>query len=31
MGLAPVCHMAGGFGAWKKGGFPVEPKERPPK
>ena len=31
MGLAPVCHMAGGFGAWKEGGFPVEPKERPGK
>jgi rhodanese-related sulfurtransferase len=31
MGLAPVCHMAGGFGAWKEGGFPVEAKERPEK
>lgn len=31
MGLAPVCHMAGGFGAWKEGGFPVEAKERPAK
>jgi rhodanese-related sulfurtransferase len=24
MGLKPVCHVAGGFGAWKKAGFPVE-------
>ena len=24
MGLAPVAHMAGGFGAWKKAGGPVE-------
>lgn len=31
MGLAPVCHMAGGFGAWKEGGFPVEEKARPTK
>ena len=31
MGLAPVCHMGGGFGAWKESGFPVEPKERPGK
>ena len=31
MGLAPVCHMAGGFGAWKEGGYPVEAKERPAK
>jgi rhodanese-related sulfurtransferase len=29
MGLAPVCHMAGGFGAWQEAGFPVEPKPRP--
>ncbi|MGK0170042.1 MAG: rhodanese-related sulfurtransferase [Gammaproteobacteria bacterium] len=28
MGLAPVCHMAGGFGAWAKAGYPTEPKER---
>lgn len=27
MGLAPVCHMAGGFGAWKKAGGPVEEKQ----
>lgn len=24
MGLAPVCHIGGGFGAWKKSGAPVE-------
>lgn len=31
MGLEPVCHIAGGFGAWKEAGGPVEekkPKER---
>ena len=30
MGLTPVCHVAGGFGAWKKAGAPtevVEPKQ----
>ena len=27
MGLAPVCHLAGGFGAWKEAGGPVEAKE----
>jgi rhodanese-related sulfurtransferase len=27
MGLAPVCHMAGGFGAWKKAGGPIEARE----
>ena len=27
MGLAPVAHMAGGFGAWLKAGGPVEAKE----
>lgn len=26
MGLAPVAHMAGGFGAWVKAGGAVEPK-----
>ena len=25
MGLAPVAHIAGGFGAWKVSGGPVEP------
>ena len=29
MGLAPVCHIAGGFTAWKEAGGPVE--ERKPK
>jgi rhodanese-related sulfurtransferase len=24
MGLAPVCHVAGGFGAWREAGGPVE-------
>ena len=24
MGLTPVCHVEGGFGAWKKAGAPVE-------
>ena len=28
MGLGPVCHMAGGFGAWRDAGYPVEAKER---
>ena len=27
MGLAPVAHMAGGFGAWEKEGGPTEAKE----
>jgi rhodanese-related sulfurtransferase len=27
MGLAPVCHMAGGFTAWKEAGGPTEAKE----
>jgi rhodanese-related sulfurtransferase len=27
MGLAPVAHMAGGYGAWVKGEGPIEPKE----
>jgi rhodanese-related sulfurtransferase len=27
MGLAPVCHIEGGFGAWKKAGHPVEKVE----
>ena len=27
MGLAPVAHMAGGFGAWTKAGGVVEAKE----
>lgn len=28
MGLKPVAHIAGGFGAWKKAGAPVEQDER---
>ena len=27
MGLTPVCHIKGGFGAWKKAGAAVEPVE----
>ena len=27
MGLAPVAHMAGGYGAWVKAEGPTEPKE----
>jgi len=27
MGLSPVCHIEGGFGAWKKAGGAVEAKE----
>ena len=30
MGLKPVAHIAGGFGAWKNAGGPVEAPE-PPK
>lgn len=29
MGLKPVAHMLGGFGAWKKGGGTVEPTDAP--
>jgi rhodanese-related sulfurtransferase len=25
MGLAPVCHIAGGFSAWKEAGLPMDP------
>lgn len=28
MGLKPVAHMIGGFGAWKKAGAPVEQVEQ---
>ena len=28
MGLAPVCHMAGGYSEWKNQGLPTETKER---
>ncbi len=27
MGLAPVAHMAGGYGAWVKAGYPTEERE----
>ncbi len=29
MGLRPVAHIAGGFGAWKEAGGPTEEKPRP--
>lgn len=28
MGLKPVAHMIGGFGAWKKSGAPIEPPKQ---
>ena len=28
MGLKPVCHVAGGYGAWKKAGGPTEEVEK---
>ena len=28
MGLEPVCHIAGGFTAWKESGGPVEERSR---
>lgn len=31
MGLTPVAHIAGGFGAWKKAGGPVETEEKKEK
>lgn len=30
MGLSPVCHIEGGFGAWQNAGAPVEPPEEAP-
>ncbi len=27
MGLAPVCHLEGGFTAWREAGHPVEKRE----
>ena len=30
MGLKPVAHIEGGFGAWKKAGGKVEPPTHPP-
>jgi rhodanese-related sulfurtransferase len=29
MGLSPVCHLAGGFSAWKKAGFEVSDAPKP--
>jgi rhodanese-related sulfurtransferase len=29
MGLEPVCHLAGGFGAWKAAGGPIEGGKKP--
>ena len=29
MGLAPVCHIAGGFAAWREAGLPVAPFSQP--
>ena len=31
MGLDPVAHITGGFGAWKEAGGPVKPYEKPAK
>jgi rhodanese-related sulfurtransferase len=31
MGLEPVAHITGGFGAWKEAGGPVKPYEKPAK
>jgi rhodanese-related sulfurtransferase len=31
MGLKPVAHIGGGFGAWKEAGGPVETAEAKPK
>ncbi len=28
MGLTPVCHMEGGYSAWKKKSYPIEAKEK---
>jgi len=27
MGLAPVCHLAGGFSAWKAAGYPLAERQ----
>ena len=29
MGLKPVAHIDGGYGAWREAGFPTEKKEKP--
>jgi 3-mercaptopyruvate sulfurtransferase SseA len=31
MGLRPVAHIAGGFGAWRKAGGPVDAATPKPK
>ena len=31
MGLKPVAHIAGGFGAWRAAGGPVQAPEKPGK
>ncbi len=31
MGLAPVCHIRGGFTAWKEAGGPIVPIEQKPR
>jgi len=31
MGLRPVAHIAGGFGAWRDAGGPVEKRDTPKK
>jgi rhodanese-related sulfurtransferase len=31
MGLKPVAHIGGGFGAWRKAGGPIEPPPEKPK
>ena len=28
MGLSPVCHMEGGYGAWREAGHPTEAREK---
>ncbi|WP_416896184.1 MAG: rhodanese-like domain-containing protein [Minwuia sp.] len=28
LGLENICHIGGGFGAWKKAGFEIEPVEQ---
>jgi rhodanese-related sulfurtransferase len=31
MGLPDVCHLEGGFGAWKKAGLPIQEKSAKPQ
>jgi 3-mercaptopyruvate sulfurtransferase SseA len=31
MGLSDVCHLEGGFSAWKKAGLPVQEKSAKPQ